>query len=870
MKTNEIRDRFLSFFEERGHRIVKSDSLIPQGDPSLLFTGAGMNPFKDYFLGIKKDLKRACSSQKCLRTGDLDRVGQTAYHHSFFEMLGNFSFGDYFKKESIGWAWEFLTKTLAIPREKLRVSVHRTDDESFKIWRDEVGVPESLIARLGDDTNFWPANAPTDGPNGPCGPCSEIFFDQGDKYPGADPKLHWIEDSSGRFAEIWNLVFTQFDRQSDGSLKPLAAKNIDTGAGLERIACVLQGKRSNFEIDIFEPILANLRKSLSEVTTEQLPNLYAIADHVRAVTFAISDGAFPSNEGRGYVIRKLIRRSVWRGRSLGCAGPFLNRTVPTVMQVMSQAYPEIRQSEKNVIEVIRQEEERFLETLDKGLGLLEKLLEKSRRESKQKLAGDDVFLLYDTYGFPDELTKSIAQANGLEIEQQEFDRLMEAQRQRAKEKSKMSDSIFMINESKKEISHLPSTRFLGYEKTESAAAVLWFKQTDQNCIVALDQSVFYPEQGGQVADQGTISCSEFELRVSDVQKTDQVILHLGTLVRGTPKAGLNVHAAIDVDRRRATMRNHTATHLLQAALRGFLGKHVRQVGSLVSPSKLRFDFTHGSALGPEEILRIENEVNLMILSNRPVQVRTEDYRKAAEEGAIAFFGDKYDNVVRVVDVSGFSTELCGGTHCERSGDIGCFVIASETAIAAGTRRIEALTGISALQYLQDLRRQVKTASELLKTTPDQLSERIEKQILQLKNLEKGGKAALVQSKMDVEQIIQTATRIGKWHLITATFPEAGVEQLRKACDDIRRAAKKEAVVLLFGVKDQQISLVIGLTPDLKSSKLDAGVIAKELSFICEGSGGGRKDFAQGGGKKPAAISKALEHAVKILSDNPVG
>ncbi len=862
LKTAEIRKKFLDFFAKRNHEIVKSDSLVPKGDPSLLFTGAGMNQFKEYFLGVKKDLKRATSSQKCLRTGDLDNVGKTPYHHSFFEMLGNFSFGDYFKEDAIKWAWEFLTDELKISSEKLRVSVHASDEEAYQIWRDKIKVKEDWIAKLGDASNFWPANAPKDGPNGPCGPCSEIFYDQGPDYPGSDTKASWYEDESGRFAEIWNLVFTQFDRQDGGALKPLASKNIDTGMGLERLACVMQGKKTNFEIDLFEPMIRAIQEKII-VPAGQKNILYAIADHGRAVTFAILDGAYPSNDGRGYVIRKLIRRSVWRAKTLGAEEPFLYHIVPAVVKAMGDTYPELAQSEKNVKETIRQEEERFFITLDKGLELLSKLIQKAKDEKHNILSGEDVFLLYDTYGFPDELTRMIAAKEGVSaIDQKGFDVRMEEQRKRAKENTKISSNIFSVDEAKKEISHLPKTEFLGYETLEAEGKVLWLKRTGNEVVLILDRSPFYPEGGGQVGDQGAIQGSGFECWVSDTQKSDKITLHIAKVLKGEPKVGDKVKTVVDAEKRNATKRNHTATHLLQAALRNVLGAHVRQVGSLVNSEKLRFDFTHGKALTHEEITKVEARVNQVVLENHAVQIRIENYQDATKKGAIAFFGDKYEDTVRVIDVPNFSTELCGGTHCSRTGDIGTFVITSEGAIASGTRRVEAMTGLGALAYLQSLRSQVKEVAALLKTSPSEISERILKLNQNLKDLEKGGKKQ-TSLQINVENLINKSKQCGNYKLIGEIFDGADIEELRFAGDQLKRQVKN-TVIALFSKSEGKVSLIVMLSEDLKDSKLNAGEIAKELSLILEGSGGGRKDSAQGGGKNPQAIEQAIAKAATRL------
>ncbi len=864
MKTSEIRKRFLDFFAKRGHTVVKSDSLIPAGDPTLLFTGAGMNQFKDYFLSVKKDLKRATSSQKCLRAGDLDSVGQTPYHHTFFEMLGNFSFGDYFKREAIEWAWELLTKEFKLPPERLRISVHKKDDEAFKIWREVVKVPENWIDKRDDDSNFWPANAPADGPNGPCGPCSEIYYDQGENYPSAGKNAKWADDSSGRYAEIWNLVFTQFDRQDGGGLKPLAAKNIDTGAGLERLACMIQGKKVNYEIDLFEPMLKTMQQIFKgKIGADSIKTLYTFVDHGRAAVFSITDGIFPSNEGRGYVIRKLIRRSVWRGSAAGVHQPFLHKIVPAVIEAMGDQYPEIAQSQKNVTQVIEQEEKRFLETIESGGESLTKTISTVKNAKLKQIPGEEVFKLYDTYGFPDELTKLIATKEGLSIDQKGFDKLMNEQRERAKSKSKIADSIFVVDSSKQEIAALPATQFVGYEKLESDAKVLWSKVADTGEVLALDRTPFYPEGGGQVGDKGKIAGDGFEFDVINTQKKEKIILHIGKTVRGKIKIGQTVKASVNAELRHATKRNHTATHLLQAALKRVLGDHVRQLGSLVNPEKLRFDFSHPKALTQDEIKKVEVEVNQVILQNSVVQHKTESYQDATKGGALAFFGEKYEDEVRVIDVPGFSKELCGGTHCARTGDIGLFVITNESSVASGTRRIEAKTGLGALNYLQSLQKTILDAAQAIKSSPDRLVEDVQK-IQQ--NLKKAGQQKSVSVSLpSASDLIQKSKPAGSVSLIAQNIQNAQLDDLRNIGDALRQSAK-QSVIALFSSQDDKVSLIVGLSKDLAQSKLDASQIAKKIAETLDGSAGGRKDLAQGGGKNPAAIQKAIDELPAILKE----
>ena len=853
MKTDEIRERFLDFFAARNHKIVKSDSLVPQNDPTLLFTGAGMNQFKEYFLGLKKDLKRAASSQKCLRTGDLDEVGRTPHHHSFFEMLGNFSFEDYFKKEAIQWAWEFLTEEMKLSKERLRVSVHEKDDEAFKIWRDQIRIRESWIYKMGDKSNFWPSNAPTDGPNGPSGPCSEIYYDQ-------DPRSNSEDIESARFAEIWNLVFTQYDRQGAGKLVPLAAKNIDTGMGLERLACVLQGKKSNFEIDIFEPINKAIEEILQTRVNEpaKRKSLHAISDHVRAVVFAIADGVIPSNDGRGYVIRKLIRRAIWQGyeimpnkRTLNIS--LLSQIVPSVLSVMSEAYPELREAEKGIMDTLHTEENNFEMTLEAGRNLLDRRLEELKQKGHKQVSGEIVFELYDTYGLPDETTQAISAKKGFGIDQLGFARLMESQRKRSKQASQIAGSIFVTTELEKKLTALPPTKFLGYQTLESRGKVLLTEIKDGKGIVVLDESPFYAESGGQVGDRGLLKGKSFEARVTDTQKKDKYILHHVEILKGKLEPVEEVTASVDQGRRERAMRNHTATHLLHAALRNILGAQVRQLGSLVAPEKLRFDYSYAQPLTAEQLKQIEDTVNSEILKDTAVTKEEKATEEAKKEGAIAFFGDKYGDRVRVVSVPGFSKEFCGGTHCDRTGQIGAFVITSDGSIASGVRRMEALTGEGALRYVQKLRSQIQQASEKLRSTPTEVVERIDKLQKRVKELEKeGGERSVPQA--DPKQLIESAKRAGNYRLILAKFHGAKKEYLRKIHDQLRSQAKKTLWVLVTQLPEKLHALV-GTSADLKEGPVSAQDIAKEIFDKIGASGGGRKDLVEGGGVDPEAADK---------------
>ncbi len=848
MKTDEVRARFLDFFKKRGHTVVKSDSLVPQNDPTLLFTGAGMNQFKEYFLGIKKDLQRAASSQKCLRTGDLEEVGRTPFHHSFFEMLGNFSFGDYFKKEAIQWGWEFLTGELKIPHDRLRITVHKKDEEAYEIWRDEIKVPADRIYKMGDKTNFWPSSAPEDGPNGPCGPCSEIYFDQD---PGA--KSNDIE--SDRFAEIWNLVFTQYDRQESGRLVALRQKNIDTGMGLERLACVLQGKKTNFEIDIFQPINEAVKRHLA--LQGSAPNhLYAISDHVRAVTFSITDGVIPSNEGRGYVIRKLIRRALWRAHQLihsteaktgRTLEPFLHEVSSEVVRVMKGTYPELAQAEYNIKQTLRAEEERFLKTLETGLALLEEKIEATGRKGRKRLSGEEVFLLYDTYGFPDELTKGIAEKRGLEIDQKEFDRLMKEQRKRAKDASQITSSIFSATDLEKKIGALPATRFLGYQKLEARAKVLLADFQEQIGVVILDETPFYAESGGQVGDQGILENPGFRGRVTDTQKKDKCVVHSVVIEKGVLKVGESVEARVDPSRREAAMRNHTATHLLHAALRKILGTQVRQLGSLVSPEKLRFDYSYGQALSSEQLREIEDIVNQEILKDTAVTKEEKPTEEAKKEGAIAFFGEKYGDRVRVVTVPGFSKEFCAGTHCDRTGQIGIFLITNDTSIGSGVRRVEAITGQEALRHFRETKSLVLQASEKLKSSPKDLPKSIEKLQERVKQIESSSRTYIIPS-INPAELLQSASIVAGHNFVTKKWEGMGPDDLRSISDSLRAIPAVNTVWFLASQDAGKVYYLSATSGDLaKTHEVNVKHLIQDVvSPMVEGSGGGREDFAQGG------------------------
>jgi alanyl-tRNA synthetase len=848
MKVDEIRNKYLKFFESKKHRLMSSDSLVPQNDPTLLFTGAGMNQFKDYFLGLRKDMQRATTSQKCLRTGDLEEVGKTAYHHSFFEMLGNFSFGDYFKKEAIQWAWEFLTEELKISKEKLRVTVHKTDEEAYSIWINEIGLPKDRVYQEGDKSNYWPSNAPQDGPNGPCGPCSEIYYDMSDT-----PNAPAENVESKRFAEIWNLVFTQFDRCDGGRLTPLANRNIDTGMGLERLACVLQGKKSNFEIDSFEAIHKEIKKQLNikEFSKNQISRRNAIADHTRAVVFCIQDGVIPSNEGRGYVVRKLIRRALWHAHQL-CEKntqlkPFMYKVVDGVVLSMKSAYPELQASSESIAMTIRAEEERFLATLDTGLQILTQKLDMLKKNKDKVLPGTDAFELYDTYGFPEELTRLISEDHGFSVDDDGFDKEMQKQRDRAKKASQISGSIFVTDELEKNILALPESKYCGYSDNVIKAKILLSEIKEGKGIVLLDKTPFYGESGGQVGDRGTLITAKARLNVVDTQKNGNHILHTVEVQQGIVEVGETVEAKIDLDRRNKIMRNHTSTHLLHSALRKLLGTTVRQLGSLVNQDKLRFDYSYGEALSLKQVEHLENDVNEQIRKDIKLDKYEKNLEEAKKEGAIAFFGEKYGEKVRIVNIGDYSKEFCGGVHCHSTGEIGCFVIVSDSSIASGTRRIEALSGDAALAFMQSQRAILTEAAGLLKAKDIELKDKIVKLQERVKALEKEKKNS-VSNLVDPKKILEDASEVGSFKFAHHLFgQDADMQDLRKISDAIRSMSQR--TLFFLGTENaDKINFLVGVSPDLKDGLLDVREVMQSANDVLGGTGGGRKDLVQGGAK----------------------
>ncbi|MBU2101896.1 MAG: alanine--tRNA ligase, partial [Candidatus Omnitrophica bacterium] len=801
MKTNELRKKYLEFFKSKNHTVFSSDTLVPD-DESVLFTSAGMNRFKPYFLGEKKDLRCAVSSQKCLRTGDLSEVGKTPYHHTFFEMLGNFSFGDYFKKEAIEYAWEFVTGVLGIAARDIWVSVYKDDDEAFAIWVNHIGISNEVIVRLDEDKNFWPASAPTLGPNGPCGPCSEIFFDRGAARGCGKPSCSPSCDC-GRFVEIWNLVFTQFNRVGVGKLLPLPQKNIDTGMGLERIAAVMQGKYSNFEIDILAPVVSFVKKIL-RITAEEprISSLVnAIVDHARAVSFSIADGVYPSNEERGYVIRKLIRQASFKGSMVGQADPFLHKLVPLYAQLMEEPYPEINEKKNAIAKIIFTEEERFLSTLKEGRQHFDSIATEARHGGNNTISAEALFKLYDTYGFPVELSRELAKENNITVDETGFEDFLAQQRQQSRKKSMFDAHIFKQGE----LSLQEHSIFVGYEDIQISAQVLRIFTAKgetgaliegDSGLLVLDKTPFYPESGGQLQDKGWIKTDRAEFAVEEVFRVNEAIVHKGKLIQGS-LAQETVTAALDRNRRQALARAHTATHLLQAALRSVLGDHVMQQGSLVDEDRLRFDFTNPKALTVEELTNIEDAVNAYIMASDPIIKRTLTLAQAKQEGALAFFKDKYKDTVRVVSVAGYSKELCGGIHLDTTSQVGSLVIIAESSIASGTRRIEALTGKEAYRYTKNIRTRSRQAAGMLKCADGDISSGLQRLIRELRQeqdktlaLEKAMIAA--QSK----ELVATKKDFAGTSVITKEFSAKDSSLLLYLCDMLRNQVPSVFVFLV--------------------------------------------------------------------------
>ena len=830
MKTDEIRQAFLEFFKSKAHTIVPGDSLVPKDDPTLLFTGAGMNQFKEKFLGRNITYRRAASCQKCLRTGDLENVGKTSGHHTFFEMLGNFSFGDYFKKEAILWSWEFMTKVMKIPPDRMWVSVYTDDKEAYDIWKNVVKIPEKKIVKLEEKENFWPSEAPTKGPNGPCGPCTEIFYDYGD----------------GTSIEVWNLVFTQFDRQPDGKLKPLPNKNIDTGMGLERLAAVIQGVRTNFQIDIFRPIveaIENCRNQKPE-TSNQKSKINAIADHIRAVTFAIADGVMPSNEERGYVVRKLVRRAMSHGQDIGIKEPYLYKLVGVVADVMKVPYPEIKERRDDVAQVVKREEENYLLVEKTKRPISDEMFKKA--DSEYEIA-KTAFVLHDTHGLSIESIQASAATYKKEINWVMVGQFEEKQREQSRAKTKIRSEIFSETFAKKVEALGLKTEFLGYEKAHSEAKVLAVLEGGE---VILDKTPFYGESGGQAGDWGRIETASGAMEIEDAKKIGDTIVHIGRMLEGRIVKGEAAKVSIDEETRKKVMANHTATHLLQAALRKVLGEHVRQTGSLVDAEHLRFDFTHMKKMEEREISRVEEIVNENIKKAIPVKKEIKDIETAKSEGAIALFNEKYDKKVRVVSIGDVSKELCGGTHLDNTKDIGIFRIRREAAIASGVRRIEALTGQAAREWMKE---QGLVQSSKLEARRKEEEEK------------KYFKKRLNEEIEKIDDLIEKAKVLGSAKVVIENIADLNIEGLSRLSDKIREKAKS-AVSVLAAKAGDKVSFIISITDDLVKRGLSAGDLAKEMAKSVDGSGGGKPSFAQGGGRSVEKLEEAFGKIEAILKE----
>ena len=869
--TAEIRQTFLDFFNSKGHEIVASSSLVPHNDPTLLFTNAGMNQFKDVFLGIeKRPYTRATTAQRCVRAGgkhnDLDNVGYTARHHTFFEMLGNFSFGDYFKHDAIHFAWELLTSKewFNLPKDKLTVTVYETDDEAYEIWEKEIGIPKERIVRIGDNKgapyasdNFWQM-----GDTGPCGPCTEIFYDHGDHIWGGPPGS--AEEDGDRFIEIWNIVFMQFNRHPDGTMEPLPKPSVDTGMGLERIAAVLQHVNSNYEIDLFKKLIHDAAQIIQTKDLES-KSLRVIADHIRSCAFLISDGVLPSNEGRGYVLRRIIRRAVRHGHMLGAKGIFFYKLVKPLIDVMGSAAVELAKNQKIVEDALKIEEEQFLKTLERGLFLLDQELVKI---TDSVLPGDVAFKLYDTFGFPLDLTADVCREKNITIDEDGFNQCMEEQRKRARESSAFSvdySNVIKLDD---------KTEFLGYQATEASAKVIAIFQNGQKvesanagdeAIIILDKTPFYGESGGQIGDKGILTSANAEFTVLDSQKYGKSIGHIGNLVKGSLKVGDLVTAAIDVELRERIRRNHSATHLLQAALQQILGNHVHQKGSLVNDSYLRFDFSHNQSITQEQIVEIENLVNRQIRYNLPVDVELMPIDEARNKGAMALFGEKYEEIVRVLTMGDFSIELCGGTHVDRTGDIGLFKIISESSIASGVRRIEATSGQNAMDFIHHEANLLNQIAQLVKSDKSAVLVRVEQLLEQTKLLEKNIEQLKAQkASQQSAQLINQCEKINNKNLLIAKLDNVEAKVLRTMIDDLKNQLKT-GVIILAAVNGDKINLAAGVTNDLINI-VKAGELVSQLALKVGGKGGGRPDFAQAGGMDLSALPEALSSMKKEISN----
>ncbi len=871
---NEIREKFLSYFESKDHTRVRSSSLIPHDDPTLLFTNAGMNQFKDVFLGLeKRPYSRATTSQKCVRAGgkhnDLETVGRTARHHTFFEMLGNFSFGDYFKREAIEYSWEFLTGVLGLPPEKLYVTIYQDDDEAYELWRELTPVPPERIIRMGEKDNFWSM-----GDTGPCGPCSEIHFDRGEKYScGQECGIGKCE--CDRYLEIWNLVFMQYNRDNDGKMTPLPRPSIDTGMGLERITAVIQEVESNYDTDLLKEIIRAIEKLCGKQYQQGQQGFpfRVVADHIRSCTFLISDGVLPANEGRGYVLRRILRRAVRFGEVLGIDEPFMYRLVPVVVELMKDAYPETKENSDYVIKIIRIEEERFHETLNEGISLAQEIIKEVQEKGQDTLPGAEVFRLYDTFGFPLDLSQDIAEEAGLKVDLDGFNKAMEEQRERARAARQEGNAWDMALTVANLVGELPATKSCCYDHLRLEAEIqalikegnlVESASAEDEVWILADLTPFYPEGGGQAGDSGTITAPEGKIRVTGVKKLpDGKIIHQGK-VEGLVKSKDRVVMEVDKKARLATARNHTATHLLHKALQEVLGEHIHQAGSAVEPERLRFDFTHFTALTDDELRKVEERVNEMVLEALDVGAYETALDKAKSEGATALFGEKYGDVVRVVKISDYSMELCGGTHIENTSRIGLFKITGESAVGAGLRRIEAITGAGVRKYLEGKEQLLQELAELLKVPAKELPHKVRSLLEEARSKDKALERMEAQKAvLQVDDLLQKATEIKGVKVLSARVEVGDIDSLRNMADMFREKMKT-GIVVLGTVLGDKVSFVVAVTKDVTSRGAHAGKIIKEVAKITGGGGGGRPDMAQAGGKMVEKLDEALAKAFEII------
>ncbi len=871
MTANEIRKQFIDFFKDKKHTFVPSSPVVPQDDPTLLFTNAGMNQFKDVFLGKgDRAYSRAVNSQKCIRVSgkhnDLEEVGHDTYHHTFFEMLGNWSFGDYYKKEAIAWAWELLTEVWKMPKDRLYATVFggdeddglAADEEAEKMWRDVTDIDPSHILRFGKDDNFWEM-----GNTGPCGPCSEIHIDLTPDKSGGKLVNAGVAD----VIEIWNLVFIQYNRDDSGKLSTLPAKHVDTGAGFERLVAVLQKKSSNYDTDVFQPILDEIGKicGTSYADSSEKIAFRVIADHIRMLTFSIGDGGLPSNEGRGYVIRRILRRAARYGRKLGLHDPFIHKLVPCVVKHMGDAFPEAKDRARHIAKIIRAEEEQFNRTLDRGLEIFEKIKQELNGKKATVIPGSDVFRLYDTYGFPVDLTRVLADENALTIDLEGFEKEMEKQRERARAAAKFESqqvetgSWTVLNEG-------PDSEFVGYDETSLETKISRYARKNGTVILRLQRTPFYAESGGQVGDKGVIRGKDFELKVIDTQKQGDAIIHICEDGKEFKPAEDNVKATITESDRRRTVKNHTATHLLHAALREILGDHVHQAGSLVEPERLRFDFTHFERVTPEQIEKLETIVNDQIQRDLPLKIENKNFQEAKAEGAMALFGEKYGDEVRTIRIADFSYELCGGTHVKSTGEIGFFVITSESSIASGVRRIEAITGPAAVAYAQENRRNLAKASHLLNTNEHDLPEKISALLEERRKLEKQlAEAQSARLSEGLDSIIASAQELNGISVITHHGDNQDTDQLKDLADKIRNKASNTVALLASKLPDKLMFVCLVTDDLLKEKRFNAGNLVREVAKVAGGGGGGRPHMATAGGKDISKLNDAFKKFRELLS-----